>query len=1080
MKRLLTQTVILLLLAFMAMPTWASSDEEADETIADLRTYVTYYRKEKKFKALVELLQEELGEIQALCDDAKQECDLEGKLYILDDLADVYTYGLVDFEKAKEYNQKTRVVYDQIRAKGLETLPTSHYFNANRFLYYSFYARDGYWGRGESMDFVFEDDYVQRVRKDDFDNVLTRLSQRHIFLGETLGAAPVDRSQAATVINPDLFLLYTAFIDASPAYSPFEKGFLKAQMAVQALAEGQPDQSVFIDAILSAQAFGDRHGIGSLEEQDKVNLLNYWLTLALVKKGDYKAALEHHEKLVSGIKSLEATTLKRYQSISSMLKRRYQEELAKENKSRQSGKKFIAGLTSAAVVIAKVGATLLAAAADASANSQPGYQQRYGESTLTEDAVDLLWKDKKLDFGVHDSIMNANFLNPVYRIDNDNARRFNQFMTPYTLLLNRYLNKYELALYMLTIGDAYAFQGDLQKARDQYEAAIEITERQRLTIYSEKERVAYFGFKQVLYAKMIKTLLDMEQVTKALEYIERSKSRAFLDILGSEKITLKSSDQDELASEYYQSRAELDSVLETTGIGADQVSYAQDTSLRGLQILGSNLDDNSYDEIYSLSSVKVLKTDKIQELLDNDAAILEYYFTEGELNILVVRRDSVSHRKVAVDHAALVEKIAALRQSVIKMKFNRKLSRELYKLLIQPVRKHLKCDRLIIIPHRGLHYLPFQVLMRGNRYLVQQYAISYVPSATALSIVSKKKFAKKGKALIVGNPTGDLAYSEKEAAAIGKVLPDADVLLGDQGTETLLKNGAGDYKIIHIASHGVFDPERPLASRIKLFPTQEDDGQLMTDELFSCRWRASLVTLSACQTGVSKYSSGDELIGLQRGVFFAGTQSLLASSWKVDDKSTSYLMTRFYKNLANNPKDIALQKAQGDSIRRYGQPFHWASFRLVGASNRVYNPEYPLLVSAAPEDAKVILVGIRKRYEPNVRLTEGKYKIRVSKKGYVSKEVDVDIADEPVKVKVALKMTRPEEKQGGPTHSLLIETTPKDAKIILLNSKKNYRPNIALPEGLYQIRVSKRGYEPHSFSVELKKDRKMKVELSSE
>ncbi|WP_319467017.1 CHAT domain-containing protein [uncultured Trichococcus sp.] len=1077
MNRHLLWIGLCLLGLLVAMPAWAGDqEEEEDVSIADSRTFVTYYKREKKFKALVELLEEELADIETACTENGDACDLEGRLYILDDLADVYTYGLVDFEKAKEYNAKTRELYDRIREKGLDTLPVSEYFNANRFLYYAFYAKDPLLGGDESMDFAFDDNYVDSVRKSDFDNVLARVAKRHVFLGEKLGSAPAgrDESSAAKRIDKDLFLLYTGFIDASPTYSPFEKGFLKARMAVQALSGGQPDQDVFIDAIVSAQGFCNGPGTGSLERQDKVNRLNYWLTLALMKKGDYQGALVHHDRFLEGIKAMEDMTVKRYVSMSALLREQYRAELEQKNKNRLSGKKFLAGLSSAAVVIAKIGATLMAAAADASANSQPGYQQRYGKSTLTEDTVNLLWKDKELDFGVHDSIMEADFLNPVYTIDNDNAERFSRFMAPYTLLLNRYLNKYELAVYMLAIGDAYTVQGDLEQAAAQYREAIEITERQRLTIYSERERVAYFGFKQALYSKMIQTLIGLDQVREALEYVERSKSRAFLDILGGDRIALKSSSQTELADAYYQSRAEVDSVLETTGIGVDQVAYAQETSLRGLEIIGKNLDDNSYDEIYSLSSVKVLEADRIQELIDNHTAILEYYFTENKLNIMVVRRDGVTNTGVDVDQEALVAQIGDLRRSVVDQKYDRKLARALYKVLVQPVARQLKCDRLVIIPHRGLHYLPFHALLAGNRFLVELYAISYAPSATALSIVNRKKFAKDGKALVVGNPTGDLAYSEKEAAAIGKVLPDAEVLLGDQGTETFLKRDAGEYKIIHIASHGVFDPEHPLASRIMLFPTQQDDGALMTDELFSCRWRASLVTLSACQTGVSKYNSGDELIGLQRGVFFAGTQSLLASSWKVDDKSTSYLMTRFYRHLANNPKDIALQKAQSDAIRRYGQPFHWASFRLIGASNRVYNPEYPLLVSADPEDAKIILAGIRKRYEPNVRLPEGKYTIRVSKKGYVPKEMEVAIAEEPVKLKVSLT---PESK-GVPFR---VTVDPQDARVRFMGVGLKYEPGMQIPAGKYTVRISKKGYKRQKIDVEIKDEAvEIKVELEKE
>ena len=212
---------------------------------------------------------------------------------------------------------------------------------------------------------------------------------RHTFLGEKLGGiAPVkDGISNAQVINKDLFLLYSAFIESSSSFSAFEKSFLKAQMAVQALAVGVSDQDAFVDAILTSRGFceGQVTASDSLEKQDKINRLNYWLTLALMKKGDFQAALEHHEKLLAGIKLIEAATMKRYHSMSRMLQEQYRNELAEKNKNRLNGKKFIAGLTSAAVVIAKIGVTLLAAAGDAAAASQPGYNQHSGGSSLTED-----------------------------------------------------------------------------------------------------------------------------------------------------------------------------------------------------------------------------------------------------------------------------------------------------------------------------------------------------------------------------------------------------------------------------------------------------------------------------------------------------------------------------------------------------------------------------------------------------------------------------------------------------------------------------------------------------------------------
>jgi len=102
-------------------------------------------------------------------------------------------------------------------------------------------------------------------------------------------------------------------------------------------------------------------------------------------------------------------------------------------------------------------------------------------------------------------------------------------------------------------------------------------------------------------------------------------------------------------------------------------------------------------------------------------------------------------------------------------------------------------------------------------------------------------------------------------------------------------------------------------------------------ELFAIDWHASLVTLSACETGLSKYKSGDELIGLQRGIMFAGTRSLLTSLWSVDDKATGYHMRAFYRNLATMGKNLALQRAQIETMKRFENPFYWAAFNLSGA-----------------------------------------------------------------------------------------------------------------------------------------------------
>lgn len=89
-------------------------------------------------------------------------------------------------------------------------------------------------------------------------------------------------------------------------------------------------------------------------------------------------------------------------------------------------------------------------------------------------------------------------------------------------------------------------------------------------------------------------------------------------------------------------------------------------------------------------------------------------------------------------------------------------------------------------------------------------------------------------------------------------------------------------------------------------------------------------TLSACETGLSRIANGDDLVGLSRGFLYAGCSSLVASLWKVDDLATSYLMTRFYKEMDRTDKREALRTAQLETKKKYPHPYYWASFQLTG------------------------------------------------------------------------------------------------------------------------------------------------------
>ena len=137
--------------------------------------------------------------------------------------------------------------------------------------------------------------------------------------------------------------------------------------------------------------------------------------------------------------------------------------------------------------------------------------------------------------------------------------------------------------------------------------------------------------------------------------------------------------------------------------------------------------------------------------------------------------------------------------------------------------------------------------------------------------------------------------------------------------------------MIHLASHGEFDPVNPLASALKLAsgPTTAN-GDLTAEDVFGLQLDAELVTLSACQTGLGSIQAGDEVIGMNRAFLYAGTPSLLSTLWRVSDVSTAVLIKHFYRNYDDASRAEALRQAQLHVMSYYPHPSYWAGFTLTG------------------------------------------------------------------------------------------------------------------------------------------------------
>ncbi len=267
-------------------------------------------------------------------------------------------------------------------------------------------------------------------------------------------------------------------------------------------------------------------------------------------------------------------------------------------------------------------------------------------------------------------------------------------------------------------------------------------------------------------------------------------------------------------------------------------------------------------------------------------------------------------------------------------------STALYTQLIEPLADYIRKKNLIIVPTGLLNHISFAALQnpRTQRYLIQDFALSLAPSATALTqLLASARVERQGNTLILGDPTTEwrrLAGAEHEAKEVAKLFG-IEPRIGEQATEHAVHEHAGNLNILHLAAHGEYTAENPIFSGILLGADTVHDGRLemheVWDELNLNGTR--LVTLSGCQTAIGETTRGDEVVGLTQAFLVAGSRAVLSTLWKVHDKASAALMVAFYRQLRGGKSvSEALQAAQLELLNDqvYFEPYYWAGYTLTG------------------------------------------------------------------------------------------------------------------------------------------------------
>jgi CHAT domain-containing protein len=252
---------------------------------------------------------------------------------------------------------------------------------------------------------------------------------------------------------------------------------------------------------------------------------------------------------------------------------------------------------------------------------------------------------------------------------------------------------------------------------------------------------------------------------------------------------------------------------------------------------------------------------------------------------------------------------------------------------------------IYFVPHGVLNYLPFSVLPThstdNQRLLIEGYTLAYLPTAVSLDGSANSRLGP-ATLLAMAPARSRLRYAADEARSVNALYaPDSRLLIGDAATESSFKALAGSFSVLHLATHSDFNKLNPMFSSLQLEDDDDNDGRLEVHEILRLRLNAELVTLSACDTALgsgyfSDVPAGDEFVGLTRAFLSVGSDSVMATLWEVDDRSSVQLMQQFYERLndpdANADKSAALMQAQQQlrSTKGYEHPYYWAPFVLVG------------------------------------------------------------------------------------------------------------------------------------------------------
>ena len=393
--------------------------------------------------------------------------------------------------------------------------------------------------------------------------------------------------------------------------------------------------------------------------------------------------------------------------------------------------------------------------------------------------------------------------------------------------------------------------------------------------------------------------------------------------------------------------------------------------------------EKQYPDYYAIKyNTHILGLKDIPSIIGRDGNYINYIVSGNTLYTFVVNRKHQQVLSVAIDSSFFNDvrrfrKLLSVPSSDNESRnFNdfQSAGLRLYKMLVEPVRKYLISDKVIISPDNYLLYLPFETIptttlpegeikYKNLHYLMNDFDISYTYSVTFLAESDRKESWTKNKLIafapdypepidiqsaLMSRQAGmgklnDLPFARQEAAYVTDITG-GKLYENSAATDSAFKSESGKFDIIHLAMHTILNDKNPMRSTLIFSHVKDsiDDGYLKTYEIYGVSLKAKMVVLSSCNTGSGQLNSGEGILSLARGFIYSGSQSLIMSMWEIEDRSGTDIVKMFYNNLKKGyTKSIALKRARisflknSDNLRSH--PYFWSALVVYGDNSPLYH-----------------------------------------------------------------------------------------------------------------------------------------------